>query len=163
MPELTDIAVALGLPGDSTETAILDRINTITPDGDVVTLSADEAAELMRQAAAGQAATVQLAEDRFQTAWDRTVTAGRAVPAQESLFRRIYDQDPDLAIRTLDSLTETVPTVAKGETGDDGGDMPDGQDPQRVELDRAASRYAEEHNVSYLAALDKVADKVLGG
>ncbi len=163
MPDTANIAAALGLDADATETAILDRINALElPEGDRVMLSADEAAELMSKAAAGEAAVRQLADDRFAAAWGAATANGRALPAQKDLFRRLYDQDPDLAVKTLDALRPVVPTSPTGQTGD-AVDVPDGVDQERARLDRAAQAYADEKGVSYLDALDAVADKVLGG
>lgn len=119
-----------------------------------LTLSSEKTAELITAANAGQAAAVQLAEQRFTTEWAKTLSEGRAAPAQEDTLRALFAQDPDLAVKTLAGMQRIVPTrpTGTGEAGADAGPTPAGHDPERHQLDTEARQravtLAKEQNIS---------------
>lgn len=105
-----------------------------------LTLSAAETADLITAANAGQAASVQLHEQTFDTAWTKCLSEGRAAPAQEDTLRALHRENPELAIKTLAGLQRIVPTrpVGTGESGPQPTDAPPGVDPERHQLHQEA-------------------------
>lgn len=109
-----------------------------------LTLSAEETANLITAANAGQAASVQLAEQTFNTEWAKTLSEGRAAPAQEDTLRALFRQDQALAVKTLSEMQRIVPTrpAGTGEPGADTGPAPAGVDQERYQLHQEAQQRA---------------------
>jgi hypothetical protein len=110
----------------------------------MMAMSAKETAALITAANAGQAASVQLAEQTFDVAWAKTLSEGRAAPAQEDTLRALFRENSELAIKTLDGMQRIVPVkpTGSGEAPADAGQAPTGIDPERYQLDHEARQRA---------------------
>lgn len=170
MPELSKIAQALELSDDASEEQILDAIKEATKEPeapktldkladeqDKVVLSKDTVDQLVADAKAGAEAARTLHEQRFTQAFDKALSQGRVDAKDETRenFKGIYELDADKAVALLDSLPKVVNTEPKGSGGSD-GDVPEGYDRDRYLLSQKAEAYAEEHNVDFITALEKV-------
>jgi phage I-like protein len=139
MPELsTNILTKLGLGADADEAQVLSAIEGLAKapeskedvsldalakaEGKVV-LSAAESAKLLADAAAGRQALDALTSQRFETAFDKALSAGRAIPAQKDTYLKLYEADADATLSALD----TAPVVlnmepsGSGHQPDEGG------------------------------------------
>jgi hypothetical protein len=108
-------------------------------------LSAKETAKLLSDANAGQAASVQLAEQTFDTEFAKTLSEGRVGPDQEDTLRALFRENPDLAVKTLKSLHRIIPMTPRG-SGDGGTEAlaaPAGVDQDRFQLHREAIERAK--------------------
>lgn len=126
----------------------------LSADDNTVTLSKDQFAELMTGANAGAAAAKQLADDRFQNAYDKALSEARVAPSQEETLRKLHSVDPELALTTLASFVPIVPTKPSG-SGDgpaNAGPAPAGMDDERYQLHvqakQRAKQLAKEQGVS---------------
>jgi phage I-like protein len=183
MPELTQIAKALGLAEDADEAAILDALasksdETRTLDqmakaeGKML-ISADEYTTLSSNAAAGRQAHEELRVTRFETAFDKALDEGRTTPAQKDGLRSFYDLDADKALAHLDTLPQQVNVRATGGTGGGAqtaqlgaGDVADPLDHYDIDTDQLAlhakvTTLAAEQNIDYASALERV--EAMGG
>lgn len=106
------------------------------------TLSAEQLADLITAANAGQAASVQLAQQTFDAAWTKALSEGRAAPSQEETMRALFLKDQDLATKTLDSLVKIVPVKPTGEGAGAPTETPMGMDEDRFALHTQAKALA---------------------
>lgn len=108
-------------------------------------LSAGETARLITAANAGQAASVQLAEQTFDTEWTKTLDEGRAAPSQEDTMRALFRENQDLALKTLASFVRVIPTMpaGSGDAGEEALRAPDGVDQGRFQLHQEATARAK--------------------
>ena len=120
------------------------RKQTLASDDGTMTLSAEQLAQLLLDANAGATAAVTLAQERFDTAWRKALDEGRAAPSQEETLKTLHSENPDLAIKTLDSFVKIVPTrpAGSGDGGAAGGAAPEGMDPDRFQLHTEAKALA---------------------
>lgn len=108
-------------------------------------LSADGYAELLAKANLGEAASHQLAEQTFTVAWDKALSEGRAAPSQEDNMRALYRENPELAVKTLDSFVRIVPVKPTGSgEGAPVGPAPAGMDEDRFQLHTEAKQLAKQ-------------------
>ena len=125
----------------------------------IVTQSDFEA--LKADAAEGKKAADQLHQSRFDTAFADALKAGR-IDAKDSTrerFQKLYVADADSTIETLKELPAAVNTSSHG-SGSGPGEVPEGQDADRAELDQEVRAYMADHDgVDYAAAIDKVLAK----
>lgn len=109
-------------------------------------LSAEQTAKLLSDANLGAQAAAQLAEQTFETAWNKALSEGRAAPSQEDTMRALYHENADIAIKTLDSFVPIVPTKPAGASGQTpgalAGDAPLGMDNDRFQLHTEAKALA---------------------
>lgn len=117
------------------------------------TLSAEQLADLITAANAGQAASLQLAQQTFNTAWEKALSEGRAAPSQEATVKALFDENPELAIKTLDAFVKIVPVKPTGEGAGASVETPMGMDEDRFALHTQAKA---------LAAQKMTADPKLG-
>lgn len=111
--------------------------------GKTMALSAQETADLITAANLGQSAAMQLADERFDTAWTKALSEGRAAPAQEETIRAIFKENADLAIKTLDSFVRIIPVKPTGTgEGAQAGPAPLGMDDDRFALHTEAKQLA---------------------
>jgi hypothetical protein len=108
------------------------------------TLSAEQLADLITAANAGQAASLQLAQQTFDTAWSKALSEGRAAPSQEATVKALFDENPELAIKTLDAFVKIVPVKPTGEGGGASVETPTGMDEDRFALHTQAKALARE-------------------
>jgi hypothetical protein len=106
------------------------------------TLSAEQLADLITAANAGQAASLQLAEQTFTTAWEKACSEGRAAPSQEDTMRALYRENADLAVKTLDAFVAIVPIKPSGSGEGATGPAPLGMDDDRFALHTQAKTLA---------------------
>lgn len=175
MPDFKNIAVKLGLAEDADEATILAKLaEQSTPvtleaqasaEGKIV-LDANKYAELAQNASEGAAAAKTLKQMRFDNAFDKALSEGRAVPAMKDDLASMYEAAPDAAIKLLDGLQQVVNMTPQGS-----GQAPQGQtlstevkraaegldvDDDRNKLhNRALQLMAEAGNDDYGAALDR--------
>lgn len=138
MPELsTNILTKLGLGADADEAQVLSAIEGLekTPEppeevsldalakaeGKIV-LSAKESAQLLADAAAGRQALDALTSQRFETAFEKALSAGRAIPAQKDTYTKLYEADADATLSALD----TAPVVLHMEPDGSGAGADEG-------------------------------------
>jgi phage I-like protein len=148
---LSAIATKLGLADDADEAQILDAIDARPETSGMVLLSADEHADLLVKAAAGETA----ATDRFATAYAKALDEGRVAPASKSGFEKLAEVDLDLAVKTLDELPPVVKTEPKGEPAPAGEDAAG----DREALAARAKTLAAEKNISFADAVYLLAEE----
>ncbi len=122
-----------GDAGKSTETEDKSKQLTRTNEDGTISLSADAYAQLLSGANAGAAAAKMLAEQTFTHAWEKALSEGRAAPAQQETVKALFELDPELAVKTLDSFVPIVPVKPTG-SGEGPAEAPDGMDPERYQL-----------------------------
>ncbi|GAC1348387.1 MAG: hypothetical protein NVSMB18_36420 [Acetobacteraceae bacterium] len=109
-----------------------------------MSLSAEDTANLVTAANAGQAASLQLAEQSFTVAWEKCLSEGRAAPSQEDTMRALHRENAELALKTLDSFVPIVPVAPTGTGAGAGstGPAPLGMDENRFALHTQAKALA---------------------
>ena len=155
-----NIALALGLDADADSATIADAARTLSEDAPegAITLTASTVAALVADAHAGIEARRELSDSEFKSRFDKAMTEGRVTPAQEGVFREIHSRDPELAAKTLDSLRPVVKTRADGDgTAAISEQAPEGVDADRFEIHEAAKALANNDNIDYLSALERLA------
>lgn len=184
MPELKNIAIALSLPEDSDESAVVTAIKTLgqrpekpvsletqaASEGKMV-LSVADHATLVSNAEAGANAAKTLAEMQFENAFDKALSKGAVVPAQKDDLADLYGKAPDATLKMLQGLQPVVNTVPEG-SGSGAGDEislngyrkdADGYvlDEDSAKLDAEAQKIlSDDSSLSYADAVDKAATKL---
>lgn len=163
METFANIAKQLGLAEDATEDQVLtaarelaEKAEKAPADGQVLVASTD-LAQLTADAAQGAAAAAQLAEMRFDTAWEKAVDAGKAAPAQRDTFHKLYGLDADAAIEAIEALQPIVNTASRGDSGRQGADdAPAGVDPDSHDLNqRVFAKLTEQQIAPATATLEQ--------
>ncbi|HMJ01571.1 MAG TPA: phage protease [Conexibacter sp.] len=150
------------------------------PADDQVVVTATKLSELETKANAGEKASQDLgviqserADEKFNAAFDGALEKGcvDAIPETRERFRKIFDNDHELALETLSSLQPIVNTDPSGGAGGAGSgnatreetntyaiEGADAEiDQEGLELDRKAQAYAAEHKIDYIEAYHIVA------
>lgn len=172
MPELSNIAKALGLAEDADEQAIVDAISEAREPEPVkldeaaaaegkVLLDQGTVTELRTKAEAGEKALAQLTEQRFTDAFDKALSEGRMDAREETraAYKELYDAAPDATLKTLAAAPKIVRTEA---TDADSGPALDAEfsgsnvDTDRAEIDAKARKLAAEKDIDYIAAVEQV-------
>ena len=79
-----------------------------------ILLDADKFTQLAADAQAGALAAKQLHETRFETAFEKAVNAGKAVPAQKDAKHRFFELDADAAVKELEDGPQIVNVRPQG-------------------------------------------------
>ncbi len=160
--DLKALAKTLDLPEDSDEATLLAKVEelakppapapaegetdtkalTRTNEDGTISLSAEGYADLLKNANAGAAAAKQLSELTFNTAWTKALSEGRAAPSQEAAVKELYDLNPELAVKTLDSFVQIVPVKPTGSGEGAQTEAPNGMNPERYQLHTEAKALA---------------------
>lgn len=129
----------------------------------------DQAAvvKLTADAQAGREAKIELDANRFETAFEKAIDAGKAAPAQKPEYEELYELDKDRALKMLDNAPQIVGTTPKGHgVTEDELETPAGVDPQSHKLDQEVRKYILENkldaNRDYPKALEAVTGMSLG-
>ncbi len=142
-----------------------------TEHGAVVLTAADHAS-LTANALAGAAASRELKESRFEAAFDKALedpAGARVTPAMKDNLKALYDAQPDLTLKTLDSLPVMVSTTPSGATGSQKGSVDPTLahdaggydiDENRTELHSRTLAIASDKNISYGDALEFAANEL---
>lgn len=181
MPDFTNIAQALKLSDDADEATILSAIQEAQKEPVKPVSLADQAqsegqrlvpeadyTKLLADATAGAAAAVQLSTMKFDTAFDKALSEGRAVPAMKENMSELHKVNPDLALKMLSELPQMVSVTPTGA----GGGAEDGEtlsadlaadaagfsvDADRVQLHAKAEKLMTLHSIDYAAAVEMAA------
>jgi phage I-like protein len=170
-----DIVKALDLAEDADEQKVLDAIQTLqdeatkpaetetktldelAKDEGKIVLDAADYSQLKDGAAAGIESKKQLDVLTLDTAFEKALTAGKAVAAD----REFYEELPlAVAVRRLDEAPQIVNVTPIGKNvGTDGLDAPTGVHEQSFQLDQAVKKHMTENDeTDYVKALHAVED-----
>lgn len=157
--DATKVAEALGID-QSDEDAIVTAVTELReskPAADEVSIKKADLDQLTTNAARGAKAADELRQMRFDSAFSDALRAGRVDAKDETRerFGKLYDLDPDTTVETLASLPKVVNTEAHG-SGAGKGEAPEGVDPDRFDLDRAAQALVISEKIDYETALGRV-------
>lgn len=177
MPLIDDIRAKLGLADDADEATILDSIPepdaAETPDTRTLAEQAKEAGmhvltddqfkTLSEGAIAGVSAAAQLAEQKFEGAFEKALGEGKITPAQKDTFKALYDIDGQSALKALDELPAVINVRPQGSdqrtirlaslNGDTVLEEGEQMDDERLALDTRATALATEKGIPYGDAL----------
>lgn len=126
----------------------------------LVLLDSEKVQALIENATAGAEAKKELEQNTFDTAFDRAVSKGKAVPAQKDFYKESYDMNKDSTMKALDDAPTILNVERKGSSENIEG-APDGIHGPAYELDQAVSKYIAENKLDpskdYQTALEAVA------
>ncbi len=179
MADFKNIATKLRLADDADEATILAKLEELSQkppapvslesqasaEGKVV-LSTDQFQSLQADATAGADAAKQLSQMRFDGAFDKAVSLGKALPAQKEMFSTLYAANADSTLALLDGLHPVVnmepagssatpeghavalSAEMKAEAGEFGS-----PDADRIKLHERAVALSAEKSIEYVDAL----------
>lgn len=184
MPELKNIALALGLGEDADEKVILAKLGEQKPEptdktlaelaqteGKVV-LTSDQLTSLMGDATAGREASKTLATMTFTAAFNAAVDKGGALPADQETYKALYDVKPDDTLKLLSAAAERGGKLNVEPSGSSAGvgnelttlasDMTDplgqfGVDKDALRVHNRAVQLETEGKFTYALAIDQAA------
>lgn len=122
-----------------------------------VVLSKDTIDALNEKVEKGVKAADELHQAKFDTAYDKAVDECRIKTSDETRKRweKLYKADAETTLEQLKELPKLANTKAKGGTGD-AGEVPEGADPERHDLDKRVKARMKEKGEDYITALDAV-------
>jgi phage I-like protein len=117
-PEATDedILTAAREKVEEAGRAPRDGYLVLTEDNDII-FTAEQVNALETRARRGDEAVEQLSEMTFDNAFSKAIRQGRVSPVQKTDFARMFDQDEDGTLRTLENLKPIVSVEPKGSSG----------------------------------------------
>jgi phage I-like protein len=174
MPELSNtILTKLGLDDKADEAAVLAAIDGLSTNPTLddlaksqnkVVLDASDVTTLLADATAGRQAADELHKQKFETAFDKALSQGKATPAQKETYEKLYAADADTTLSALDSAPVVLNMHGVGGSGSDtlahdaGGTLSAEADGLAVDEDRSALhekalQLAAERNIDYADAV----------
>ena len=158
-------AQVLGLKEDATGEDIMTAAKELVekaakaPGEDQVVVASTQLAQLTTQAAAGAGAAKDLADMKFNTAFDAALAKGTVAPAEKDGLKTFYDLNPEATLEQIAARQPIVNTRPAGSPANP-GETPDGYDADSVALDREVRKFMVENDVEdYSVALSRVLEQ----